>query len=254
MMRSEFDHENLRVYQTAVGFVAWWEDTSSEIPNKAAACEHLIRASASVPVNIAQASGKRSMNERRQFVDTAYGSTLECAACLDLLCILECLRPSTVHEGKDQLSILVSMLIGFRKSTDREVCEGGVAYVTAGCQGNRVWFDHEKLDVYRNALNFVNWCARLRSDGGVSRSTATALDKSATGVVLNIAEGNGKFSTKDRCRFIGHARTAALHAAATLDVLAVRQANSKQDVAKGKSFLADIVRMLVAWERNLEGK
>ena len=59
-------------------------------------------------------------------------------------------------------------------------------------------------------------------------------------------------SMKERCRFIGHARTAALQAAATLDVLAVRQVKCKQDATAGKSGLIDIVRMLVAWERNLE--
>ena len=251
-MRSEFDHEDLRVYQAAIGFVAWLEEEASGITNKVSACDHLARASSSVPVNIAQASGKRSMSERRQFIDTAYGSALECAACLDVLCILACLRASTVHDGKGRLSTLVSMLIGFRKSTGREVREEGAAYVTSSSQGKRVWFDHEKLDVYRKALEFVTWCGRLRSDGGLPRSTATSLDKASTGVALNIAEGNGKFSMKDRCRFIGHARTAALQAAATLDVLTVRQAKSKQDVTEGKSCLADIVRMLVAWERNLE--
>jgi four helix bundle protein len=251
-MRSEFDHEDLRVYQAAIGFVAWLEEVASGITSKVSACDHLTRASGGVPVNIAQASGKRSMNERRQFIDTAYGSSLECAACLDVLCILKSLRASTVSDGKGRLSTLVSMLIGFRKSTGRVVREEGAAYVTAGSKGNRVWFDHEKLDVYRKALEFVTWCGQLRGDSGVPRSTATSLDKASTGVALNIAEGNGKFSMKDRCRFIGHARTAALQAAATLDILAVRQAKGKRDVAEGKSFLADIVRMLVAWERNLE--
>ena len=41
-------------------------------------------------------------------------------------------------------------------------------------------------------------------------------------------------------------------AAATLDVLAVRQVKCTQEATEGKSYLADIVRMLVAWERNLE--
>ncbi len=222
------------------------------ITSKVSACDHLARASASVPVNIAEASGKRSLNERRQFIDTAYGSSLECAACLDVLCVLDCLPTSTAHEGKDHLSTLVSMLIGFRKSTVREVREDGAAYVTANSTGNRVWFDHEKMDVYRKALEFVAWCARLRNGDCIPRSAATYLDKASTGVALNIAEGNGKFSIKDRCRFIGHARTAALQAAATLDVLAVRQANSKLEITEGKDVLANVVRMLVAWERSLE--
>ena len=98
----------------------------------------------------------------------------------------------------------------------------------------------------------MTWCDRLRRDGDNTRSTATSLDRASTGVALNIAEGNGKFSTKDRCRFIGHARIAALQAAATLDIHAIRQAKDKQDGIEGKKLLADIVRMLVAWERSLQ--
>ena len=56
---------------------------------------------------------------------------------------------------------------------------------------------------------------------------------------------------KDRCRFIGHARTPALQAAATLDVHALRQAKGKQAAIGGKKHLAVVVRMLVAWERSL---
>jgi len=53
-------------------------------------------------------------------------------------------------------------------------------------------------------------------------------------------------------RFIGHARTAALQAAATLNVLAVRQVKCTQEASEAKSYLADFVRMLVAWEQNPE--
>ena len=251
-MSVQFDHEELRVYQAAIGFVAWLEDVTADLADKVSACDHLARASAGVPVNIAEASGKRSMKERRQFVDTAYGSALECAACLDVLTVLKLLRASIVHEGKGQLSALVSMMIGYRKSTRCEVREEGEEYDAAYRPSDRVWFDHEKLDVYRKALELVEWCGRLRIGENVPRSTVTTLDKAATGVVLNVAEGNGKFSVKDRCRFINHARTAALQSAATLDVLAVRRVKCKPTAAEGKSQLANIVRMLVAWEQNLE--
>jgi four helix bundle protein len=251
-MGAQFDHEDLRVYQAGIGFVAWLEEVTPSIQTKVSACDHLARASAGVPVNIAEASGKRSMNERRQFIDTAYGSSLECAACLDVLGILDCLSVQTVHEGKDQLSMLVSLLVGFRKSTGYEVREEGERYITARAQAHRIWFDHEKLDVYHKALDFVAWCDQLCKRAWIKRPVAKSLDKASTGVVLNIAEGNGKFSSRDRCRFIDHARTAALQAAAILDIVSLRQGKTKPLVAAGKSVLADIVRMLVAWQASLE--
>ena len=250
-MNKAFDHENLRVYQGAIEFVAWLEGTVPSVKTGVCAYDHLARASAGVPVNIAEASGKLSMNERRQFIDTAYGSSLECAACLDVLSIAGCLSAAMAEEGKGRLSSIVSMLIGFRESTDREVREAHVSYEAGHGVAHRVWFDHERLDVYQKALTFVRWCVGFGPSGSIVRSVAVALDKSATGVALNIAEGNGKFSAKDRCRFIGHARTAALQAAATLDVLAVRQAQLRQNAMEGKALLADVVRMLVAWQKSL---
>jgi four helix bundle protein len=248
-----FDHEHLRVYEVSIEFVAWLEVVVSSIKQSVSARDHIARASASVPVSIAEASGTSSTNERRQFIDIAYGSSLECAACLDVLSILACISTSTAREGKDRLSAVVSMLIGFRQSTGRQVREDGLSYETGHDSGNRVFFDHERLDVYKKALQFVRWCDEVRRSGCVVRSVEIVLDKTSTGVALNIAEGNGKFSAKDRCRFIGHARTAALQAAANLDVLAARHADPQVNVLDGKALLADSVRMLVAWQRSIEG-
>jgi len=250
-MSRMFDHEHLRVYQEAIEFLAWLEGVVPSIKRSVSARDHLTRASSGIPVNIAEATGKRSTNERRQFIDTAYGSALECAACLDVLSILGYLAATRVQEGKGRLSAVVAMLIGFRQSTGREVREERVPYERDNTSGNLVWFDHERLDVYRKALDFVRWCIGLGRSGDVARSVEIALDRTSTGVVLNIAEGNGKFSTKDRCRFIDHARTAALQAAAILDVLATRHVELKQKTMEGKGLLADAVRMLVAWQRSL---
>jgi four helix bundle protein len=146
-MSKLFDHEHLRVYQGAIEFLAWLEGVVPSIKRSVSARDHLARASSGVPVNIAEASGKLSVNERRQFIDTAYGSSLECAACLDVLNVLGYLAETRVQEGKVRLSAVVAMLIGFRQSTGREVREECVPYETGNTSGNLVWFDHERLDV-----------------------------------------------------------------------------------------------------------
>jgi four helix bundle protein len=252
-MGKVFDHERLRVYRASIDFLAWLEGLYPEIERKVSAHDHLVRASASVPVNIAEASGKSSMNERRQFIDTAYGSSLESAACLDVLCVLECISPSMARTGKRQLSGIVSMLIGFRESSARRVREEPVPYGRDNGGDQTVLFDHERLEVYRRAIDFVRWCDEFRKKDCIARSVEIALDRSSTGLALNIAEGNGKFSKKDRCRFIGHARTAALQAAAHLDVIAVRNSQMRHKTEEGKGLLADSVRMLVAWQKRVSG-
>jgi hypothetical protein len=74
-MSKLFDHEHLRVYQGAIEFLAWLEGVVPSIKRSVSARDHLARASSGVPVNIAEASGKLSVNERRQFIDTAYSYT-----------------------------------------------------------------------------------------------------------------------------------------------------------------------------------
>jgi four helix bundle protein len=246
-----FDHEHLSVYQAAIGFVAWLEGIQRGITRRASARDHLRRASASIPINIAEASGKSSMKERCQFIDTAYGSSLECAACLDILNILKCISISRAQTGKHTLSGIVSMLIGFRRASRSQIREARLPYGSGNDNSSIVCFDHERLNVYKQALDFVRWCDESRKSGCVSGSMATALDRASTGLVLNIAEGNGKFSGKDRCRFIEHARTAALQAASNLDVIGVREPRSTQKVQDGKVMLAESVRMLVVWQRSI---
>ncbi|HUE71060.1 MAG TPA: four helix bundle protein [Pirellulaceae bacterium] len=84
------------------------------------------------------------------------------------------------------------------------------------------WFDHEKLEVYRESIAFVAWVSGLL-DGAVRvGDVKDQLDRASTSIPLNLAEGNGKFSPKDRCRFFDTAHGSALECAAALDVLVAK--------------------------------
>jgi four helix bundle protein len=71
------------------------------------------------------------------------------------------------------------------------------------------------------------------------------LDRASTSIVLNLAEGNGKFTSPDRCRFFDIARGSALECAAALDVLVAKGRCELSLVAAGKDRLRSIVSMLV---------
>jgi four helix bundle protein len=55
-------------------------------------------------------------------------------------------------------------------------------------------------------------------------STRDHLERAGDSIALNIAEGNGKFSQKDRARFFQIAHRSALESAACLDLLVARAA------------------------------
>src|SRR5215510_8920636 len=86
------------------------------------------------------------------------------------------------------------------------------------------YFDHEKLVVYQRGIQFVAWASQLMEDLPSKLAVFDQLDRASTSVPLNIAEGNGKYTPPDRCRYFEIARGSALECAACLDVL----------VAKGK--------------------
>jgi four helix bundle protein len=108
-----------------------------------------------------------------------------------------------------------------------------------------MFFDHEKLDVYRVALELVAYAFQLCGPlSGRHRHARDQLLRSSQSITQNIAEGNGKRSVLDRRRFFEIARASALESAATLDVLLVCRAISGDQVAAGKVLLHRVVSML----------
>jgi four helix bundle protein len=106
-------------------------------------------------------------------------------------------------------------------------------------------FDHEKLEVYQESLAFVAWLEPLMEKLPKSISVRDQLDRASTSIVLNLAEGNGKHTSSDRCRFFDISRGSALECAAALDVLVSKGRCELTAVAPGKEQLRGIVSMLV---------
>lgn len=115
-MEPLFDHEKLRVYKSAIAFVAWTEPVLNRVPRSVAAYDQLDRAGTSIPLNIAKGNGKFTSADRCRFFDTARGSALECAAGLDVLVAKERITRDQVLAGKQLLADTVSMLVGLIKS------------------------------------------------------------------------------------------------------------------------------------------
>lgn len=105
-------------------------------------------------------------------------------------------------------------------------------------------FDHEKLQVHQRSLSFVAWVTELLEACPARTAVAGQLDRAATSILLNIAEGNGRHTSADRCRFFDVARGSALECAAALDVLVAKKLQAVEGVAAGKQMLVEVVSML----------
>ncbi len=118
----------------------------------------------------------------------------------------------------------------------------------------KTFFDHEKLDVYQEAISFCGWVGDLLNDIPAKAAGKDQLDRASTSIPLNIAEGNGKFSDADRSRFLEIARGSALECAACLDVLVVRKLVPADGIEPQKEQLVRVVNMLMGLLRRFSDR
>ena len=113
------------------------------------------------------------------------------------------------------------------------------------------YFDHEKLEVYRIAIQFVAWSEILLEDCKGKAASAKKQFEASSSIPNNIAEGNGKWSKKDRKKFLEVARGSALECASCLDILVAKRRISTDRVIEGKEKLRSIVNLLTKRIKNL---
>ena len=114
-------------------------------------------------------------------------------------------------------------------------------------------FDHEKLNVYQEALAFYAWSESVIDRAPKSHTLHDQLDRARTSIVLNIPEGNGKYTPRDRCRFFDNSRGSALECAACLDLMRIKKFVAVEEAEAGKEQLKRIVSMLVGLIKSNSG-
>jgi four helix bundle protein len=105
------DHERLDVYQCSIQFLAIAFAIIGRLPRGyAPLADQLRRAATSVPLNIAEAAGKTSGDERAHHHAIARGSAMECGAILDVVRLLAVVPEPDIVRAKDLLVRTVAML------------------------------------------------------------------------------------------------------------------------------------------------
>jgi four helix bundle protein len=106
-----FGHEKLHVYQAALEYVGFVYNLAWRLKGyHRHARDQLLRASQSIPLNIAEGNGKSGTADRRRFFEIARGSALECAAIQDVLLVGKAISIDESDLGKQLLLRIVSML------------------------------------------------------------------------------------------------------------------------------------------------
>ena len=132
-----FDHDRLDVYRLAIEYTAETFAVAKDLSGvHRHARDQWLRASQSVPLNIAEGNGKRSPKDRARYFEIARGSALECTAIQDVLTASDGLDSDSSREMKLKLKRIVSMLTRMVMKSD------AVSESSAGYDGN-VDYEHE---------------------------------------------------------------------------------------------------------------
>ena len=114
----------------------------------------------------------------------------------------------------------------------------------------KIYFDHERLQAYQKALEFAAWSETILERIPKSAAVQGQLDRARTWIVLNIPEGNGRFTAPDRCKFFDIARGSGLECAGCLDLIFIKKLLSEVEIDRGKSLLKEVVSLLVGLIRS----
>jgi four helix bundle protein len=106
--------------------------------------------------------------------------------------------------------------------------------------------DHERLDVYHLALDFLVLANGIIEALPRGRShLADQFTRASTSIVLNLSEGAGKLSKPDKRRYYLTARGSATESAALLDVCLRLELLDAAGHEAGKDMIVRIVSMLI---------
>ena len=112
-------------------------------------------------------------------------------------------------------------------------------------------FDFQKLDVYKKSKAFHLECKNIILNNNLDRYVNDQFGRASFSIVLNVAEGSGKFSKRDRRNYFVISRGSVFECVAILDILS-EQGIIDEGESKKLILLADeLSRILFAMIKNL---
>ena len=115
-------------------------------------------------------------------------------------------------------------------------------------------FDFEKLDIYKTAKKYYAENLLLIRKNNLDRVIENQLSRAALSVVLNLAEGSGRFSKADRAHFYVISRSSIFECTAIIDILKSEKMITEESYLKIYNMAEDLSRVLLTMIRNLRKK
>ncbi len=115
-------------------------------------------------------------------------------------------------------------------------------------------FDFRNLEVYKKAKEFHYACLAVLDTAKPANFVKDQLGRASMSIVLNIAEGSGKFSNADRRNFYVIARASVFECVAVIDILNDQKKITLQEFESLLNNADELSRMLYRMIQNLSTK
>jgi four helix bundle protein len=112
-------------------------------------------------------------------------------------------------------------------------------------------FEFQNLEVYKKAKTFHVICKTLLLQNRLDAYVSNQLGRASFSVVLNIAEGSGKFSKADRRNYFVTARGSVFECVAILDMLSDQKIIPVEEFSFNLQKADELSRMLYSMIKNL---
>lgn len=115
------DFERLEAYKKAITFTDWAYEITIDFPKSEqfAIVSQLRRAALSIPLNIAEGSGRYNIKERKHYYRMAKSSTYECIPLLEISKLQKYIDEGVYEIGRKQSIELTKILSGLINSTGK---------------------------------------------------------------------------------------------------------------------------------------
>ncbi len=113
-------------------------------------------------------------------------------------------------------------------------------------------FDFEKLQVYSHTKSYNRAVKNFLKNHVIEKATKDQLHRASLSILLNVAEGSGRFSKADKRNFYVIARGSCFECVAIFDYLKDEGDINKNSFREFYSILEEISKMLYAMIRSLE--
>jgi four helix bundle protein len=112
-------------------------------------------------------------------------------------------------------------------------------------------FEFQKLDVYKKSKLFHLECKNIILNNNLDRYVKDQFGRASFSIILNVAEGSGKFSKLDRRNYFIVSRGSVFECVAILDILSEQGVIEQGELKRLMSLADELSRILFAMIKNL---